>query len=153
MKHGGISISDLPPRCQEQVMAQLAMSLPPQRAPALPSNAIRQQHGPTLNKLEDDFHRHLVSTFKPLGAAILVQPITLKLGNGVRYTPDFIKADLFVPPHRTVTLDAYEVKGPRFWDDARVKIKVAASQYPWIRFVLVTRKGRTAPWVFTEVLP
>ena len=152
MKHSGLSITDLPIRAQEQVLAQLAIA-GKTKAAAPMSNAIRQQHGPALNKLEDDFHRHLTSTFKPLGDTILVQPVALLLGNGVRYTPDFLRVANFVAGSRSVTLDAYEVKGPRFWDDARVKIKVAASLYPWIRFVLVTRKGRTAPWVFTEVLP
>ena len=53
-----------------------------------------------------------------------------KLADRTWYTPDFevIRADGGIEMH--------EVKG--FWeDDARVKIKVAASQYRWYRFLAV----------------
>jgi hypothetical protein len=51
------------------------------------------------------------------------EAVTFKLAKDTRYTPDFLVqlAD--------GTLEAHEVKG--FWeDDARVKIKVAASMFP-----------------------
>jgi len=54
------------------------------------------------------------------------------------YCPDVIALDA------GGNLIAYEVKG--FWrDDARVKIKAAAKQYPWIRFIAV-RKTKSM-WV------
>lgn len=55
------------------------------------------------------------------------EAITLKLAEGLRYTPDFLvmRAD--------GTLEIHEVKG--FWeDDALVKIKVAAEKFPF-RFI------------------
>lgn len=70
------------------------------------------------------------------------EAMTLKLAHDCRYTPDFI----------VVTNDgevqAHEVKG--FWrDDARVKVKVAAEKFSWIKFVCVTKgKGR---WGVEEI--
>ena len=59
--------------------------------------------------------------------------VKLRLADKTFYTPDF----LVVYPDR---FECHEVKG--FWrDDARVKIKVAASQYPWMRFKAVQWKG------------
>jgi len=58
--------------------------------------------------------------------------ITFVLAPNTRYTPDFmvLNADL--------TIDIIEVKG--FWtDDARVKIKLAASIYYLHRFVAVKK--------------
>lgn len=55
------------------------------------------------------------------------EQITLKLADDCRYTPDFwVLADDDV-------LEFHETKG-RWMDDAKVKIKVAAAQYPQFRF-------------------
>lgn len=57
----------------------------------------------------------------------LFEAVKLRLADNTFYTPDFF----VVTPER---FECHEVKG--FWrDDARVKIKVAAHQYPWIRFI------------------
>jgi len=61
-----------------------------------------------------------------------VQCLTVKIGDDCRFTPDFAAID------RSGKLLAYETKG-FFRDDAKVKLKAAARQYPWIEFVLVTR--------------
>jgi hypothetical protein len=59
----------------------------------------------------------------------LYEAVTLKLANDTRYTPDFF----VVYPDR---FECHEVKG--FWrDDARVKIKVAAQRFPWMRFLAI----------------
>jgi len=59
------------------------------------------------------------------------EAVKLRLANNTFYTPDFM----------VVTQDEiqfHEVKG--FWrDDARVKIKVAAAQYPEFRFVAIQK--------------
>jgi hypothetical protein len=61
------------------------------------------------------------------------EAIKLRLADATFYTPDFA-----VLPASGV-LEMHEVKG--FWrDDARVKIKVAASIYP-LRFIAVTKIG------------
>ena len=60
------------------------------------------------------------------------EAIKLRLADNTYYTPDF----WLVYPDGACGFD--EVKG--FWrDDARVKIKVAAEQFPWFRF-------RAASW-------
>lgn len=60
------------------------------------------------------------------------EAMKLRLADSTFYTPDFV-----VLP-RDGVLEMDEVKG--FWqDDARVKIKVAASIYPF-RFIAVTKR-------------
>lgn len=64
--------------------------------------------------------------------------LKFRLADKTFYTPDY----LVVHEDR---FECHEVKG--FWrDDARVKIKVAAAMYPWIKFVAVSRKQKQ--WVF-----
>ena len=84
-----------------------------------------------LNKTEKRFYDVLRGKYEWVG----VQCITLKLADDTRYTPDFFSID-------AGQLVAFEVKG--FWrDDAKVKIKVAARQFPFIRFVVaeLTKNG------------
>jgi hypothetical protein len=71
-----------------------------------------------------------------------IQNLTLKLGDDTRYTPDFVAID------STGVFHAREVKG-FFRDDAKVKIKVAARQFPWIRFTLAFKNG--SGWKHEEV--
>jgi len=106
-----------------------------------PVKIVRQQTGPKLNKTEADF---LVSLQHSGHKTIHIQAITLLLANGVRYTPDFVctlaGGDVF----------AYEVKG-FMRDDAAVKIKVAAKEYPWISFCLVVK--RKGGWSHQQIYP
>lgn len=93
---------------------------------------------PRLNKLETDFREEL----KRRGHTIIYeQAVTLKLGFDCRYTPDLVTVTL--NPVETV---CWEVKGPKVWDDAMVKLRVAARIYPWLTFVLVKRDDAGA-WV------
>jgi hypothetical protein len=64
------------------------------------------------------------------------EAITLKLAEDCRYTPDFFVVET------SGRIRFEETKG--FWrDDARVKIKVAAKQFPMFSFVALTaRKAR-----------
>ena len=97
-----------------------------------------------MNRYESDYSA-LLETRKQNGeiTAYYYERYKLKLGNNCYYTPDFmvVRAD--------GVLEFHEVKG--FWEeDARVKIKAAADQYPHI-FVAVTRPSRKAdrernPW-------
>ena len=133
----------LPRRYQDQVAAQLYKPGSP-AAPQKPTAKarLRQKAGDGLNKTERAFLGHLKR--QDCGARVYAQSITLKLGNGVRYTPDFIVVDEW-------RLTAYEVKG-FMRDDAAVKLKVAATAYPRISFHLVTkRKG--GGWDIQAVLP
>ena len=63
------------------------------------------------------------------------EAVKLRLADKTFYTPDFvvIRADGGIELH--------EVKG-HWEDDARVKIKVAATQHPWFRFLAV-KAGKT----------
>jgi hypothetical protein len=102
-----------------------------------------RQNGAGLNKTEQAFFDWLRVNIG-YSATIYPQAVTLKLGNGVRYTPDF-----FVR-FPAGTLSAYEVKG-FMRDDAIVKLKVAASTYKFIQFYLVTRR-KGGGWDILEVL-
>jgi hypothetical protein len=89
----------------------------------------------TMNKTEAAYAEHLdalrhhgeVAWFKFEG-------VKLRLADGCFYTPDFavMGAD--------GVMELHEVKG-RWMDDARVKIKVAASLYPF-RFIAITVKPK-----------
>lgn len=75
-----------------------------------------------------------------------VQNVTLKLADDTRYTPDFIGV-------RPDGITAWEVKG-FMRDDAHVKLKTAARQFPWIDFILVTAtKVQKGNWELRDVKP
>lgn len=79
-----------------------------------------------MNKTEQAYAEHLHQ--RKLAGEILdykFEAYTLKLANNCRYTPDFM---VLMPDG---TMQFHEVKG--YWlDDAKVKIKVAARQFPHI---------------------
>jgi hypothetical protein len=74
--------------------------------------------------------------------------ITLRIGNGVRYTPDFTSQNL-----EGMTC-FWEVKG-FMREDAAIKVKVAASLFPFFIFYLVTKrtKKQGGGWSIEQVLP
>ena len=109
-----------------------------------PSKRIRQSVKPTLNKLETEFAIHVLSKEHP-NAKIRAQAVTLKLANGVRYNLDFFVFDAGI-------MIAYEVKGPHAWDDAIVKLKVAAAAWPEIKFNLAW-KDKKLGWRGQPILP
>lgn len=69
------------------------------------------------------------------------EAIKLRLADNTFYTPDFL-----VTCHEHIEL--HEVKG-HWEDDARVKIKVAAEQFPQFRFIAVT-EGKGGTWNIEE---
>lgn len=83
-----------------------------------------------LNKLETEF---LGMLDRGPFSEVESQSIKFRLGGRTWYTPDFIARS--VPGG---DLWCFEVKG-FMRDDAAVKLKVAASMYPWITWVLVTK--------------
>lgn len=93
---------------------------------------LRQSQKRLLNKLETEFGARLCVAFPY--ATFRAQAKTYRLANGVRYSPDF-----------TAILDgvehAWEVKGKHAWDDALVKLKVAAAAWPEIVFVLAWKEN------------
>ncbi len=145
------TIDQLPPHYAAQAQAQMRPKAPLPASPPTPTektpgkataakNRIRQNNV-VLNRTEQAFLEFLKAHGWP---TVLSQAITLRLGNGVRYTPDFVT----VGPDEKA--EAWETKG-FMRDDAAVKLKVAASLYPWIKFHLVTRKK--GEWIIQEVLP
>lgn len=72
-----------------------------------------------------------------------IQPMGLKLADNCRYHPDFVTLC-------DGQITAWETKG-FMRDDAALKLKIAARNYPFIRFVLVTRVKKE--WIEKEVQP
>lgn len=68
--------------------------------------------------------------------------LSFKLGRGARFKPDFlvVNAPSSEGSIRPLEIECHEVKG-RWREAARVRIKVAASKYPWCRFIAVSKDG------------
>lgn len=87
-----------------------------------------------MNKLETRYYEEVLLPRKLAGYVIDIQfeGFKLRLAKATFYTPDFV----------VVTEDCielHETKG--YWeDDARVKIKVAAEQFPWMQFIAIQHK-------------
>ncbi len=130
------------------VVAQMDETSPAPQKPAKRAKQMIRQNSAALNKTEQAFKDYLTPRHFP----ILCQAVTLKIGNGVRYTPDFFCPKDATNGHEAAVTEcvAYEVKG-FMRDDAAVKLKVAASLYPWIKFHLVSRKK--GEWIVQEILP
>jgi len=111
------------------------------------SIAVRQSKASGLNKTEARF---LAEYLRPLYTNVKPHGLTLALANGVKYTPDFIVQSEGV-------IRAYEVKAMRgnrvhVEDDASVKIKVAASEWPTIKFIITWWDKSKHAWQFQEVI-
>lgn len=90
-----------------------------------------------MNKTESEYCQ-LLELRKRVGEIVWYrfEGIKLRLADNTFYTPDFAVM------LSTGEMEMHEVKG--FWtDDARVKIKVAAEQYPF-RFIAVKPKAKKA---------
>jgi len=90
-----------------------------------------------MNSLEKRYSEEL--DLRLLAGEVLwwrFEPLKLRLANGTFYTADF----LVMLADRT--LEVVEVKGGHWEDDARVKFKVAAEQFPIFRFRAVQWKGK-----------
>ena len=99
-----------------------------------------------MNRTEESYADWLDSR-RPAVKAWWFEQITVVLPGGVRYTPDFLVQLV------TDELQFHEVKG-RWEDDARVKMKVAASIFPGRWFgVTVVPKRDGGGWSFEEFSP
>lgn len=98
-----------------------------------------------MNKTEQEYARFLEQR-KLAGEIVEYQfeAIKLRLADRTFYTPDF-----FVQGADDV-MQIHEVKG--YWeDDARVKIKVAAKEFPQFRFIAVKKGKKNEPqWMMEE---
>ena len=102
---------------------------------------IRQSSKPLMNKLETEFF----NCYPKDSPCINVQSIRFKLGNGIWYKPDFV----FIRPSGTWT--CYEIKGPHAFRGGFENLKVAASKYPLIQWVLSWKQFDT--WQSQIILP
>jgi hypothetical protein len=117
--------------------------------PARPSR-IRQHVKPKLNQTERDALEWLKRDYQ-MAYDLRPHAIRLELANGCLYTPDIIGSPTAHNPDPYIR--AWEVKGKHAWDDSIVKLKVAAREWPSIRFTLLWRERKHGPWLEQEVLP
>lgn len=103
-----------------------------------PKLAKRKSTEERLNKTERRWLEKMRQSYPKVG----IQNITLVLGNGVRYTPDF-----YTPNPQTF----WEVKGGFIRPDAWTKLKLAASQYPEFAFWMAQWRDRD--WHLTRIQP
>lgn len=159
MRNSGIPLSSFPKKIQDQISAQLHGARPPTDCRCVPipvpadKPRLRQNTtGPNKTELEFEMKLHAEH-----GAGqIHRQAITLRLANGLRYTPDFVKISDATNEHAAPVSEwtAWEVKG-FMRDDAAGKIKMAAALYPLIRFYLASKRKKKAGggWAIQEILP
>lgn len=119
----------------------------PTRATTPSIKGIIRQSGATPNKTETRFERDHLALMKLTGeiGEYRFEAVTLRLANGLRYTPDYHSIN-----GNGVTV-FWEVKGAHIRDDALPKLKMAASCYPKYEFFLAQWKG--GEWVIQRVLP
>lgn len=109
-------------RVTEKGVDNVRVEIPPP-----PPKRIRQSSKPLLNNLEQKW---LSVLQQQRDAIIYAQSMRFKLANGIWYKPDFL---VFHGPIVT----AYECKGPHAFRGGFENLKVAAHQYPNIKWVLV----------------
>lgn len=100
---------------------------------------------PTAGRMNKTEERYLNEVLRPLlyvGQVLDIkfEGLKLRLADNTFYTPDFVVV-------RNECIEIHEVKG-HWEDDARVKIKVAAQMFPWLRFIAVQHKDKK--WVTEE---
>jgi hypothetical protein len=101
--------------------------------PAVPATTpgIRIRQEKPLNKLEQECFG-LLGLYIPKHR-IIPHGLTLRLANGLKYTPDFVcHGD---------RIQCVEVKGKHAWDDSIAKLKMAATAWPEFDFVLMWKDG------------
>lgn len=102
-----------------------------------------------LNRLERDFYTFLIG--KPdRFASVEIQAFTFRIATDCRYTPDF---SALMNTGNGPELCFYEVKGPYFWEDAKIKLKVAAAKFPYLKFYLCTRPKGECGFTCDQVQP
>lgn len=132
----------------KNIALQEAIAKAPDNAPISvvhpKENRIRQSTQPKLNKTEQRGISFLRAKFPEINFRIHAK--TYQLANGVKYTPE---ATAIVNGVET----AWEVKGPKIWDDATVKIKVAANQFPEIEWYMIWEEKSRGSWLTQRILP
>jgi hypothetical protein len=126
----GIDLNDLPDHVQKQIKdANKGIDATKKATGLVKAKAV--PHDNNMNKTEKNYSEYL-EVLKINGEILdwKHEPFNLRLAKRTFYKPDFV----------VITLNGYieihEVKG-RWEDDALVKIKVAAKDFPWFTFKAV----------------
>jgi len=133
----GVDINQLPAHVQKQIRDKK----PNGSGSALHAkdvmNAKAVPHDHRMNKTEKNYSNHLES-LKIAGDIKdwKHEPFNLRLADRTFYKPDFVVIN------SNDHIEIHEVKGYAFRDDALVKIKVAAENFPWFKFVGVFWRNR-----------
>lgn len=116
--------------------------------PKTSDKRIRQDTKPLLNKTEARALEYLKKRHPSLH--IHCQAIRFKLANGLWYKPDFIAfTEQVIPPW----IIAYEVKGPHAFRGGFENLKMAASVYQDIAWILIWEEPpKSDNWLTQEVL-
>lgn len=124
------------------------MASPAPNASSGQGKRIRQHSGDGMNSWERAYKAELERDWK-----FIIREISLPLANGARYKVDFMVAR---GSHSDGiwSVECHEVKG-RALSTGILKVKVAASLYPFWKFRLVTKrtKKQGGGWAIEEVLP
>lgn len=108
---------------------------------------IRQSSKPLMNALETRFYAYLCSYYP--SCTFHAQSVRFKLGNGIWYKPDVVCFNWNFGDRGTI--GCWEVKGPFAHRGGFENLKVAAHQYPEIRWTLIWEQdGR---WQEQPILP
>jgi hypothetical protein len=108
-----------------------------------------KQRGRQPTKIELEWHRILMAQY-PNFPRPRSQAITFVLANGVRYSPDEFAVSW--PQETGPSLPTcWEVKGKWVDGDAFVKLKMAAHEWPEVRWILVWKED--GQWKQQIVLP
>lgn len=125
--------------------ALIAKRTAPKDSPLKRMQALGRLPKGTMNNTEKAYAAHLAERLHLGGVAwYQFEGIKFRLADNTFYTPDFA---VMLSDGQ---MEAHEVKG--FWtDDARVKIKVAASMYPF-KFIAVKAESKKngGGWKFEE---
>ena len=108
---------------------------------------IRQDPKPLMNKLEHEFFLRLCPPFDHNGYRLVIQSVRFRLANGLWYKPDFLK----VGDDTDAPMVGYEVKGEHAFRGGFENLKMAATKYPWIKWILVWKENEM--WQEQVVLP
>lgn len=116
---------------------------------------LRQSAKPLMNKLESEFYETIRAAF-PNYPPVRIQAKRYRLGNGIWYKPDFTAAAW--PAEEPDPLGhsretAWEVKGPKSFRGGFENLKVAASLYPEVRWLLVWKDKESGEWKEQHILP
>ena len=137
------------PNAPESFFTRQADGAPaPRSAPTTPGKRVRQSDKPLLNGLETEWG-HVLRLSYP-DRLIHAQDKRYRLANGLWYKPDFtaLVLDLARGADRET---AWEVKGPFAYRGGFENLKMAASTFPDVKFVLVWKEA--GMWKEQIILP